>query len=94
MVIVVPPFAPGDKGQQQAVPALVIGGVPACTKGMPDRVDRKGNVIENGRAAEQGDNNQLPTRCPKRRISRGNPLTEKIQRNAKGNRGDVVIPVE
>ena len=70
--------AAGNQGQQEVVGAVLAGVVAPGAERVPDRVHRKRDVIQDRRADEETDGNQLGAARAQRRIRRREPLTEPV----------------
>ena len=90
MVVVVPSFAKGEKGDPQIVSALVIGFIALSSEEMGERVHRKGAVVE-----EYCGNQESPDESGHAIQSRrGLKKTERAEAVTRGSQGDDWNPVE
>ena len=61
MVVVVPPFSQGQKGEPPIIPAKIVRRIPSGSEDMRQRVDREGGVKQKSGREKEADQQ---TACP------------------------------
>src|SRR5690606_31074203 len=63
MVIIMPAFAQGDEGQEEAVAAFIVGDEPFSAEDMSQGIDRASAMEKYCRADKKSPDDQLPGIC-------------------------------
>ena len=94
MMIVVPAFAEGDEGKQQAVATVVVGFKTAFADEMREGIDGGSRVKEHGGADEKAPDDELPGGHAESGMGRVKPLAKAGEQRNERDGNDGVEAVE